>query len=109
MYSRTTSIPLLGCERVKVVFQDTKDFICVSALSSFYSLAGGMGVTGVFYVFAIIFGVLGSKRFTRDFREGFEELKTATITRYQTLRGGGRNKNEMRSRRKSYAPETRSM
>jgi hypothetical protein len=102
--------PLLGCERVKVVFQDTKDFICVSGLSSFYSLAGGMGVTGVFYVFAIIFGVLGSKRFTRDFRERFDELKTATITRFQTLRGGGaRNKNEMRSRRKSYAPELRSV
>ena len=108
--------PLLSCQRVKLVLDDAKDFVCVNALSSFYSIAAGTGLTGCFFAVAIVFGVLGSKRFTRDFRQGMEEFRQATM---QTLRGkrGGANggksakerAREERSRRMSYAPDIAKM
>ena len=65
-------------------------------------------------VAAIIMGVLGSKRFTKDLRERFNEVRTATMNRYATLRGrpgaGGKSAKdrarEERSRRMSYAAQT---
>lgn len=105
---------VLSCDRIKVVVDEAKDFACVTALSAFYSVAAGSALTGCFMLAAIIMGVLGSKRFTKELRERFNEVRTATMNRYATLRGrpvtGGKSAKdrarEERSRRMSYAAQT---
>ena len=89
------------------MLDDSKDFVCVTALSSFYSLAAGNALTGIFYAFAIVFGVLGSKRFTNSFSAKMKEFKEYGMTTIGRGRGGGggARRGEARSRRKTYASE----
>ena len=96
-------LPLLSCDFVRGVLDRSEEFLCVKAINSFYNLAAGNALTGIFFGFATVFGVLGSKRFTSKFRDRVRELRAQAAAVQRTIRRPRRP--EQRSRRETYATE----
>lgn len=74
--------PLLRCEPVAAALATARDNVCVHGINSFSTITAGAAMGAGFYLFAVYFGVRGTKRFTKTFRRRLRELKEIAMGRY---------------------------